>query len=72
MGSIGIDWHYMLAAIANFVLFFILIGLFIWVVIKLSRNNKTRKPIDIAKDRYAQGKITLEEFDQIKRELSKE
>ena len=72
MGAIGIDWQYMLAAIANFVLFFALIGLFIWVVIKLSRNNKTRKPIDIAKDRYAKGEIKLEEFDQIKQKLGEE
>jgi uncharacterized membrane protein len=72
MGSIGVDWHVMLTQIINCVLFVlpvVLIGLIIWLII---RHQRTRTPVDIARDRYAKGKITLEEFDQIKRELSKE
>ena len=72
MGSIGVNWQVMLAQIVNVVLLFVVIGFIVWIVIKLNRNNKTRTPLDIARDRYAQGKITLEEFDQIKRELVKE
>ncbi len=72
MGSIGVNWQVMLAQIVNVVLLFVVIGFIVWIVIKLNRNNKTRTPLDIARGRYAKGKITLEEFDQIKRELVKE
>ncbi len=71
MGAIGIDGKVLLAQILNVVILFALIGLIIWFI-RYQRRNKTRTPIDIARDRYAQGKITLEEFDQIKRALSKE
>ena len=56
----------------------VFIGLVIWGIVMLARHghmtehhsltNKT--PIDIAKERYAKGEITKEQFDQIKKDLS--
>ncbi len=49
------------------------IALIVWGVIKLSRrNNSTSKssPLDVAKERYARGEISREEFEQLKKDLS--
>lgn len=72
MGEIGIDWQVLFSQIVNIVMLVAFICFIIWLVIKLYRNSKNRSPMDIARSRYAKGKITLEEFDQVKRELSKE
>ena len=56
----------------------IIVGLIVWGVIALVRHSGTtqygsssgRSPLDIAKERYARGEITKEEFEQIKRDLS--
>ena len=50
-----------------------LIALIVWGITKLSRRNgSTTKhdPLDIAKERYAKGEISAEEFDQIKKDIS--
>jgi uncharacterized membrane protein len=74
MGSVGVDWHVLLAQIINCVLFvlpFVLIGLVIWLVIRHQKINKDRTPLDIANDMYAKGKITFEELEQIRTGLQK-
>jgi putative membrane protein len=52
------------------------IGLVIWGVIALvrrtsstSNTSKKSNPLEIAKERYARGEITKEEFEQIKKDL---
>ena len=55
------------------ILWVALIAFIIWGVIKLSRRNGSapkRDPLDTAKERYARGEISREEFEQIKKDLS--
>jgi len=50
-----------------------LIALIVWGVKKITeQGSSTRKqdPLDIAKERYARGEISREEFEQIKKDLS--
>ena len=53
----------------------IIIGLIVWGVIALSRRSSSgyrkQDPLDIARERYAKGEITKEQFEQIKRDLSR-
>ncbi len=70
MESIGLDSKILIAQIANIVLLLALIG-FIWLIIRFLRNTK-RDPLDIARTRYAKGKITLEEFERIKKTITEE
>jgi putative membrane protein len=51
-----------------------LIALIVWAVSRFTRNHKTRisgkqDALDIAKERYARGEITKEQFEQIKKDL---
>ncbi len=54
-----------------------IIALIVWAVTRFTRRESTgnqgiggRNALDIAKERYARGEITKEQFDQIKRDLS--
>ena len=50
-----------------------LIALIVWGIKKLTeRGDSTskRNPLDIAKERYAKGEISREEFEQLKKDLS--
>jgi putative membrane protein len=58
------------------IVWIIVIGLIIWGIIALVRYNSSAKetsqkrdPIDIAKERYARGEITREEYERIKKDL---
>jgi putative membrane protein len=49
-----------------------IIALIIWGITQLVRNTGTgtkRTPLDVAKERYAKGEISQEEFEQIKKDL---
>jgi putative membrane protein len=49
------------------------IALIVWAVKKFTGGtsaNRKNDPIDIARERYARGEITKEEFEQIKKTLS--
>ena len=49
-----------------------LIALVVWGIKKLTeRSTPAHKqgPLDVAKDRYARGEITREQFEQIKKDL---
>ncbi len=55
----------------------IIIGLLVWGGIALAKransaSGATQKsdPLDMAKERYAKGEISKEEFEQIKKDLS--
>ena len=48
------------------------IALVTWIVLKLvrsSRQGSQTSPLDIARQRYARGEITREQFEQIKKDL---
>jgi len=48
------------------------ISLVVWGIIRLTRRDEkaTRNaPLEIAKERYARGEITKEQFEQIKKDL---
>jgi putative membrane protein len=55
-----------------------IIWLVVWGIRKLSRRgpeetsgpNSKSSPLDIAKERYAKGELTKEEYEQLKRDLS--
>ena len=58
------------------IVWIVVIGLVIWGVIALVRrtsstSNTSQKsnPLEIAKERYARGEITKEEFEQIKKDI---
>jgi len=49
-----------------------LIALIVWGITRLTRRGDSaskRDPLDIAKDRYARGELSREEFEQIKKDL---
>ena len=55
----------------------IIIGLLIWGGIALAKRGKFTSgvigksdPLDMAKERYAKGEISKEEFEQIRKDLS--
>ena len=58
------------------IVWIVIIGLIVWGVIALirhagsrSESNTNRSPLDIARERYAKGEITKEEFERIKKDL---
>ena len=72
MHSAG-GWQWLLGGIWIFVFCGGLIALIIWGIARIANhdNTKTKQtPIDIAKERYARGEITKQEFEQIKKNLA--
>ena len=59
-----------------FLFFIIVVGLIIFAFSRMGMHahmwhpRMGRDPLDIAKERYASGEITAEEFDKIKRNLA--
>ena len=53
-----------------------IIALIVWAILRFTRRESGRyvagrsDPLDIARERYAKGEITKEQFEQIKRDLS--
>ena len=75
MESIGVSWQVLLAQIVNFAIIATTLGLAIWFIVWIVRKlrrveNISRGLLAITKARYAKGEISLEEFEQIKKELS--
>jgi len=58
------------------ILWIVIIGLVIWGIIALvkhsystSNTSQKRNPLEIARERYAKGEISKEEFEEIKKNL---
>jgi putative membrane protein len=50
-----------------------LIALIVWGVLRITRQNNSvtiKNALDVAKERYAKGEITKEEYDQLRKDLS--
>jgi len=63
----ALSWFFMLLFGTGF------IALIIWAIIRLGKGGGSAtksEPLDIAKERYAKGEISKEEFEQIKKDLS--
>jgi putative membrane protein len=68
-------WPFMYGGFWMIIVWIVIIGLIVWGVVALvkhssrSDSGSNRTPLDIAKERYAKGEITKEEFEQIKKNL---
>jgi len=75
-GHDGMGWWMVFGGLWSVVFWVVIIGLVVWGIKKLverggsSETTRKRDALDIAKERYAKGEITKEEFDQIKKDLS--
>ena len=69
----GMGWWMIFGGLWMFIFWGGLIGLIVWGVNKLVRrngNDRERNPVAIARERYARGEISREEFEQLKKDLS--
>jgi len=73
----GMGWWMMFGGIWMVVFWGGLIALIVWGVKKLTERggsksdiNEKRKPLEIVKERYANGEISKQEFERLKKDLS--
>ena len=60
-----------------FIIGLLIIGLIVWAIVAASRGGHSmgmarprgQEPLDIAKERYARGEITKDQYDEIKKGL---
>jgi len=72
----GMGWWMMFGGIFMLLFWGAIIALVVWGISKLRERGgsgtgttEKRDPLDIAKERYAKGEISHEEFEQIKKNL---
>lgn len=69
------DWSTIMAWFFNWIAIVIFLSAFIiliiWALTKLIRTGKSAgsNALDVAKERYARGEISKEEFEQIKKDI---
>ena len=71
--SSGMGWWMMFGGLWMLIFWGGLIALIVWGIKKLTeRGGSTSRqtPLDVAKERYAKGEISREEFEQVKKDLS--
>ena len=69
----GMGWWMLFGGTWMFVFWGVIIGVVVWAVIAWSRRNRSGGKDDslsIARERYARGEMSREEFEQIKKDLS--
>ncbi len=70
----GMGWWMVFGGILWILFWAAVVGLLIWGIARVAGHDhhRTRKDnsIDIARDRYAKGEITKEQFDQLKKDLT--
>ena len=70
---LGMSWWWLFGGVWMLIFWGGLIALIIWGIAKLTgRGGSATKddPLDVAKERYAKGDISKEEFKQIKKDIS--
>ncbi len=73
MWDMGMGWWWVFGGLWLVVFWGGLIALIVWGIKKLTERGDSipkRNPLDMAKERYAKGEISREEFEQIKKDLS--
>ncbi len=69
----GWGWGMGLSMFFGLIIWGAIIALIVWAVIRLTRQGGGagggKNPLDIARERYARGEITREQFEQIKKDL---
>ena len=75
--SEGMGWWMMFGGILMVLFWGLVIALVVWGVKRLTERGgsgpttpEKGDPLDIAKERYARGEISKEEFEQIKKDLA--
>ncbi len=79
-GGDGMGWWMLWGGLMMIVFWGGIIALIVWTIQSVTRresgqtespstNPSPRTPVDVAKERYARGEISREEFQQIKRDL---
>jgi len=69
----GAGWWMVFGGVWMIIFWGGLIALIVWAITKLTGHNVSAQkqyPLDLAKERYAKGEISREEFEQIKKILS--
>jgi putative membrane protein len=73
----GLGWWMVFGGVMMVIFWGAVIGLIVWAVGKTTGRRDSeegtrgrRDALDIAKERYARGEITREDFEQMKRDLS--
>ena len=71
--SSGISWWMGFGVIWMILFWGAVIALIVWAIKRFTGSSTSKRkndPLDIARERYARGDITKEEFDQIRKTLS--
>jgi putative membrane protein len=69
----GMGWWLVFGGFWMFIFWGGLIALIVWGITRLTRGGISipkHDPLDVAKERYAKGEISREEFEQLKKDLS--
>jgi len=69
----GFGWWVVFGGIMMVVFWGGIIALIVWGISKLTRQRNLlpkQDPMDIARERYARGEISREEFEQMRKDLS--
>jgi putative membrane protein len=70
----GGGWWMVFGGIVFILFWGTVITLIVWAIKRFSRNwggdSQKSTPLEIAKERYARGEITKEQFEQLKKDLS--
>ena len=70
----GMGWGAILWGLLMFIFWGGIIALIVWAVTRLARHETHSgggkpDPLDIARERYAKGEITKEQYEQLKKDL---